>query len=83
MKPAPIAFAGTIRAAQLPDHARIAELAGQLSYPSTPEEMRALRSADWLWMNDSVRRESATVCWRARKNGRAGLAARQSACART
>ena len=39
MKPAPIAFAGTIRAAQLPDHARIAELAGQLSYPSTPEEI--------------------------------------------
>jgi GNAT superfamily N-acetyltransferase len=39
MKPAPIAFAGKIRTAQLRDHARIAELAGQLSYPSTPEEI--------------------------------------------
>jgi GNAT superfamily N-acetyltransferase len=39
MKPAPIAFAGKIREAQAPDHARMAELAGQLSYPSTPEEI--------------------------------------------
>ena len=39
MKPAPVAFAGKIRAAQAPDHARMAELAGQLSYPSTPEEI--------------------------------------------
>ena len=39
MKPAPSAFAGKIRAAEAPDHARMAELAGQLSYPSTPEEI--------------------------------------------
>jgi GNAT superfamily N-acetyltransferase len=39
MKPAPIAFAGKIRAAQAPDHARMAELAGQLTYPSTSEEI--------------------------------------------
>src|SRR5579863_6519134 len=39
MKPAPITFAGKIRAAQASDHARMAELAGQLSYPSTPEEI--------------------------------------------
>jgi GNAT superfamily N-acetyltransferase len=39
MKPAPIAFSGKIRAAQAPDYARIAELAGQLSYPSTREEI--------------------------------------------
>ena len=39
MKPTSIAFAGTIRAAQASDHARMAELAGQLSYPSTPEEI--------------------------------------------
>jgi GNAT superfamily N-acetyltransferase len=39
MKPAPIAFAGKIRAAHAPDHTRIAELAGQLSYPSTTEEI--------------------------------------------
>jgi GNAT superfamily N-acetyltransferase len=39
MKPAPKAFAGKIRAAQAPDHARMAELAGQLSYPSAPEEI--------------------------------------------
>jgi GNAT superfamily N-acetyltransferase len=39
MKPAPIAFAGRIRAAHPPDHARMAELAGQLSYPSTSEEI--------------------------------------------
>jgi GNAT superfamily N-acetyltransferase len=39
MKPTPITFAGKIRAAQAADHARIAELAGQLSYPSTPEEI--------------------------------------------
>jgi len=39
MKPAPRAFAGKIRAAQARDHARMAELAGQLSYPSTPEEI--------------------------------------------
>ncbi len=39
MKPAPIPFAGTIRAAQASDHPRMAELAGQLSYPSTPEEI--------------------------------------------
>jgi GNAT superfamily N-acetyltransferase len=39
MKPASIAFAGKIRAAQASDHARMAELAGQLSYPSTPEEI--------------------------------------------
>ena len=39
MKPAPRAFAGKIRAAQAPDHARMAELAGQLSYPSAPEEI--------------------------------------------
>jgi GNAT superfamily N-acetyltransferase len=39
MKPAQIAFAGKIRAAQASDHARIAELAGQLGYPSTSEEI--------------------------------------------
>jgi GNAT superfamily N-acetyltransferase len=39
MKPAPSAFAGIIRPPQPRDHARIAELAGQLSYPSTPEEI--------------------------------------------
>ncbi len=39
MKPTSIAFAGTIRAAQASDHARMAELAGQLRYPSTPEEI--------------------------------------------
>src|ERR1700721_3823968 len=39
MKPAPIAFAGKIRAAQAPAPPRIAERAGQLSYPSTPEEI--------------------------------------------
>jgi GNAT superfamily N-acetyltransferase len=39
MKPAPIAFAGRIRLAQPSDHARMAELAGQLSYPSTAEEI--------------------------------------------
>ena len=32
-------FAGKIRQARESDHARIAELAGQLSYPSTPEEV--------------------------------------------
>ena len=39
MKPAPDGFAGKIRLAQPSDHARIAQLAGQLSYPSTPEEI--------------------------------------------
>jgi GNAT superfamily N-acetyltransferase len=39
MKPALINFAGKIRAAQASDHPRMAELAGQLSYPSTPEEI--------------------------------------------
>jgi GNAT superfamily N-acetyltransferase len=39
MKAAPIAFAGQIRPAHPPDHARIAALAGQLAYPSTPEEI--------------------------------------------
>ncbi len=39
MKAASSAFAGSIRTAQPSDHARIAELAGQLSYPSTPEEI--------------------------------------------
>ncbi len=39
MKPASVAFLGNIRPAQALDHARIAELAGQLSYPSTPEEI--------------------------------------------
>jgi GNAT superfamily N-acetyltransferase len=39
MKPASIAFVGKIRAAHPPDHARIAELAGQLSYPSTTAEI--------------------------------------------
>ena len=39
MKPAAIAFVGKIRAAHPPDHARIAELAGQLSYPSTTAEI--------------------------------------------
>jgi GNAT superfamily N-acetyltransferase len=33
------AFTGEIRPAQQADCARIAELAGQLSYPSTPEEI--------------------------------------------
>lgn len=33
------AFTGEIRPAQEADDARIAELAGQLSYPSTPEEI--------------------------------------------
>jgi GNAT superfamily N-acetyltransferase len=40
MKPASVAFVGKIRPAHPPDHARIAELAGQLSYPSTPEEIQ-------------------------------------------
>jgi GNAT superfamily N-acetyltransferase len=39
MKPTSIAFAGKIRPADPLDHARIAELAGQLSYPSTPQEI--------------------------------------------
>jgi GNAT superfamily N-acetyltransferase len=39
MKPAAIAFIGKIRAAHPSDHARIAELAGQLSYPSTTAEI--------------------------------------------
>ena len=39
MKAASSAFAGSIRTAQPSDHARIAELAGQLSYPSTREEI--------------------------------------------
>jgi GNAT superfamily N-acetyltransferase len=33
------AFAGKIRAPRESDYARIADLAGQLSYPSTPEEI--------------------------------------------
>jgi GNAT superfamily N-acetyltransferase len=40
MKPASIAFIGKIRPAHPLDHARIAELAGQLSYPSTAEEIQ-------------------------------------------
>jgi|SRR5579863_6198245 len=39
MKPESAAFAGRIRPAQPSDHARIAELAGQLGYPSTQEEI--------------------------------------------
>jgi GNAT superfamily N-acetyltransferase len=39
MKPAPAAFTGKIRPAQPRDHARIADLAGQLSYPSTPQQI--------------------------------------------
>jgi GNAT superfamily N-acetyltransferase len=39
MKSASSAFAGKIRPAHPLDHARIAELAGQLSYPSTPQEI--------------------------------------------
>jgi GNAT superfamily N-acetyltransferase len=39
MKRAPITFAGTIRAARASDHTRMAELAGQLNYPSTREEI--------------------------------------------
>jgi GNAT superfamily N-acetyltransferase len=39
MKLAASAFAGKIRLAHFPDHARIAELAGQLGYPSTPQEI--------------------------------------------
>ena len=39
MKPASVAFAGKIRPSRSSDHARIAELAGQLSYPSTSEEI--------------------------------------------
>jgi GNAT superfamily N-acetyltransferase len=39
MKSVPNGFAGKIRLAQPSDHARMAELAGQLSYPSTPEEI--------------------------------------------
>jgi GNAT superfamily N-acetyltransferase len=39
MKPASIAFSGNIRPAQPLDHARIAELAGQLSYPATPQDI--------------------------------------------
>src|SRR5580658_8204390 len=39
MKSASSAFAGKIRPAHHSDHERIAELAGQLSYPSTPEEI--------------------------------------------
>lgn len=33
------AFSGKIRPAQESDYARVADLAGQLSYPSTPEEI--------------------------------------------
>jgi GNAT superfamily N-acetyltransferase len=40
MKPASIAFVGKIRPAHPLDHARIAELAGQLSYPSKAEEIQ-------------------------------------------
>lgn len=32
-------FSGTIRAPHEKDHARLADLAGQLSYPSTPQEI--------------------------------------------
>lgn len=39
MKPASSIFAGKIRPGHPRDHARIAELAGQLGYPSTPEEI--------------------------------------------
>jgi GNAT superfamily N-acetyltransferase len=39
MKPGSIAFIGKIRPAQPSDHARVAELAGQLSYPSTTAEI--------------------------------------------
>lgn len=39
MSSAPSAFAGRIRAPRESDYARIADLAGQLSYPSTPEEI--------------------------------------------
>ncbi len=39
MKPASGAFAEKIRPVEPPDHARISELAGQLSYPSTPQEI--------------------------------------------
>jgi GNAT superfamily N-acetyltransferase len=39
MKPGSIAFIGKIRPAQPSDHARLAELAGQLSYPSTTAEI--------------------------------------------
>src|SRR5580698_2942535 len=39
MKSASSAFAGKIRPAHDSDHERIAELAGQLSYASTPEEI--------------------------------------------
>jgi GNAT superfamily N-acetyltransferase len=39
MKPASSAFAGIIRPPHPCDHARIAELAGQLSYSSTPVEV--------------------------------------------
>src|SRR6202050_5094046 len=39
MKRASSAFAGKIRPAPPPHHARIAALAGQLSYPSTPQEI--------------------------------------------
>src|ERR1700728_2608022 len=39
MKSDSSAFAGKIRPAHPLDHARIAELAGQLSYPSTPQEI--------------------------------------------
>jgi GNAT superfamily N-acetyltransferase len=39
MKPASIAFSGKIRPAHPLDHARIAELAGQLSYPATPQDI--------------------------------------------
>ena len=39
MKRASSAFAGKIRPAHPLDHARIAALAGQLSYPSTPQEI--------------------------------------------
>ncbi len=39
MKPALSVFGGKIRPAQASDHERIAELAGQLSYPSTPLEI--------------------------------------------
>jgi GNAT superfamily N-acetyltransferase len=39
MKPAAGAFAGMIRPVRAHDQARVAELAGQLSYPATTEEI--------------------------------------------
>ena len=48
-------FAGEIREAQPQDYARIAELAGQLNYPSSAEEIAAPKMASTpLWPPDGL-----------------------------